>query len=96
MNDYIAINNIKTAYRIIEGEATVVNLKNSTFHTLNSVATFIWEHLDGKNQLKTIVKGIVDEFEVDPVQAEKDCLDFIETLSKEDLIIISSKPIEES
>lgn len=96
LDEYIAINNKKTAYRIIDGEATVVNLNDSIFHTLNPVATFIWQNLDGQKSVKTIIQGIITEFEVDPVIAEKDCLDFIQTLVNEDLVIKSLKPIKES
>lgn len=94
-NSYIAVNNKKTAYRIIDEEATVVNLKDSTFHTLNPVATFIWQQLDGKKQLKTIVDEICLEFDVDENTAKKDCVDFIQALLKEELVSKSSEPIEE-
>ena len=88
-NEYILLNKNKIAYRVIDGEAVIINLKNSELNVLNPVATFIWEHLDGCTKLKEIIKNLTEEFDVDYKTAEKDCLDFIEKLIKENIVIIS-------
>jgi len=81
-------NNEKTAYRIVDGEAVVVNLKDSTFHTLNPVATFIWEQADGQIKAEQIIEKICQEFEVDRVTAEKDCLEFLGELISKGLVVL--------
>jgi hypothetical protein len=93
---YITINEQNTAYRIIDGEAVIVNLKKSTFHTLNPVATFIWDHLDGKAKLEDIAESLSQEFEVDYETSLDDCEDFIRDLLDKDMIILSSQPLEKS
>jgi hypothetical protein len=94
-NKYVAKNNDKTAHRIIDGEAVVVNLTDSTFHTLNPVATFIWQHADGQTSVKEIVQKVCQEFEVDWDIAEKDCLELITELVNKGMLILSPHPLEE-
>jgi hypothetical protein len=96
LDKYVAKNNRKTAYRSINGEAVVVNLKDSTFHTLNPVATFIWEQAEGQFTVKQIIERICQEFEVDRDTAESDCLEFLDALTNKDLVVLSHLPLEEN
>jgi hypothetical protein len=95
LDKYVAKNNEKTAHRIIDGEAVVINLKDSSFHTLNPVATFTWQQADGKTRVKEIVQKMCQEFEVDWDTAEKDCLEFISELVNKDMLVLSPHPLEE-
>ena len=74
---FVSKNEKKVAYRVIDGEAVIVNLENSTFHNLNDVGTFIWEQIHGEVTLNQIIQKICQEFEIDYKIAEKDCLDFL-------------------
>jgi hypothetical protein len=94
LDKYVIKNDEKTAYRIISGEAVVVNLKESTFHTLNPVATFIWEKADGRIKARQMIEKICQEFEVDWNTAEKDCLDFLGELIGKGLVVLSQNPVE--
>lgn len=94
LDEYVNKNNEKTAYRTIDGEAVVVNLKDSTFHTLNPVATFIWEQADGRIKAKEMIEKICQEFEVDWGTAEKDCLEFLGELISKGLVVLSRTPVE--
>ena len=93
LNDYPTKNDEKIAYRIIDDEVIVVNLEKSTFHTLNSVGAYIWQKLDGKTSVQMIIQDLSDEFDVDSETAEKDTIEFINSMLKEDLLIKSSKEI---
>jgi hypothetical protein len=94
LNDYVKKNNEKIAYRVIEDEAVVVNLKESTFHTLNPVGTFIWQQFNGKTAIESIIQRLADEFQIDLDTARLDCLEFINSLVEEDLISLSTYPVE--
>jgi len=94
LDEFAVKNNEKTAYRIIDGEAVVVNLKDSTFHTLNPVATFIWEQADGRIRVEQIIEKICHEFEVDWDTAERDSLEFLGELISKGLLVLSKNPIE--
>ena len=94
LDQYVVKNDEKTAYRIIHGEAVVVNLKESTFHTFNPVATFIWEKADGRIRAGQMIEKICQEFEVDWDTAEKDCLEFLGELISKGLVVLSQNPVE--
>ena len=46
--------------------------------TLNPVAEYIWEELNGRNTLGDILSGILETFDVDPETARMDLMEFIE------------------
>jgi len=88
MDELIKLGFRATPVTLIDGEAVVVNLKDSTFHTLNPVATFIWEQADGQIKAEQIIEKICQEFEVDRVTAEKDCLEFLGELISKGLVVL--------
>ena len=94
LDKYVVKNDEKTAYRIIDGEAVVVNLKDSTFHTLNPVATFIWGQIDGQIKVEQIIEKICQEFEVDWDTAERDSQEFLGELISKGLVVLSQNPVE--
>jgi hypothetical protein len=70
--------NSKSAYRIIDGEAVIVDVTTSMLYSLNSLATLIWEMSDGKTTMKDIVNRIEEEYNVERNVAENDCLEFVD------------------
>ena len=70
---------------------------DSTFFTLNEVATAIWQAADGRTPLSDIVASrICGEFEVDPGQAACDAEQFVNDLSKHGILLVSEHPITTS
>ena len=72
-------------YRKIQDETVLVPIRDSTgdmdaIYNLNEVGAFIWDNLDGGNSLEDVKRGILDEFDVAPEQAEEDLLGFIKEL----------------
>lgn len=57
---------------------------------LNRVGAFIWEQLDGKTRGAAIVDRLVSRFDVERSQAERDYLDFLETLRRLDAVVPAS------
>ena len=51
-----------------------------SIYTLNETGALIWELIDGKIQVKEIKEKIVEEFEVDPEQAEQDLKEHLQQL----------------
>ncbi|MGD8229991.1 MAG: PqqD family protein, partial [Desulfobacteraceae bacterium] len=51
-----------------------------SIYTLNETAARIWELTDGKTQVSQIKEKIVQEFEVDPEQAEQDLKEHLQQL----------------
>ena len=54
----------------------------SHIYTLNPVAARIWELVDGKRRTGDIRDEIINEFEVDPSQAEIDLAEYLRQLEE--------------
>ncbi len=55
--------------------------------SLNKMADYIWESLDGKKRLSDIRNGILDDFHVTKQIADKDLEEFVTDLVSAGLII---------
>jgi hypothetical protein len=72
----------------------IMSAVDSTFFTLNEVATVIWQAADGRTPLSDIVaRKICPEFEVDPDQAGRDAEQFVNELSQHGILLVSEQPI---
>src|SRR5258708_10573368 len=66
------------AARQLAGEMMVMNSMDSTFFTLNDVATAIWQAAAGRTPLRAIVRSrLCDQFDIDPYQAQADAEQFV-------------------
>lgn len=87
----------RIAARMIGGEMMIMSPVDSTFFTLNDVATTIWQAADGKTPLEDIVqKQVCTEFDVEPEVARRDSEQFVADLSQHGILIVSDQPIESS
>ena len=85
------------AARMIGGEMMIMSPIDSTFFTLNEVATVIWQAADGKTPLAEIIDDkICPIFDVSSDQAKEDSESFVEELSKHGILLVSDQPIESS
>jgi len=67
---------------------------DSTFFTLNEVATAIWQAADGVTPLsRIIVDTICERFDVSPEEAKHDAEQFVDDLSRHGILLISEQPI---
>ena len=71
--------------RRIAGELILVPIQQqagsvASIYPLNELARFIWELVDGEKRVRDIRDAIVDEFEVEPEEAETDLVEFLQRL----------------
>ena len=82
------------AARALAGEMMVMNSADSTFFTLNEVATAIFQAADGHTPLREIVRDrICEQFDVDPEQAQADAEEFVDELSGLGILLFSNQPL---
>jgi len=82
------------AARALAGEMMIMNSADSTFFTLNEVATTIFQAADGRTPLREIVRDkICGQFEVDLDEAQADAEQFVAELSGHGVLIVSSQPL---
>jgi hypothetical protein len=82
---------VDVVVRRVGDESVVVPIRSrvgdlDSLFTLNDVASRIWELLDGRRPLDSIIETICDEFEVTPDVAAKDVEDLIRTLADAHLV----------
>ncbi len=85
------------AARLLGDEMMVMSTADSTFFTLNEVASVIWQAADGRTPLSEIVVDkICQEFDVDQEQAQRGADRFVDELSQHGILLVSDKPLIDS
>ncbi|HVO82388.1 MAG TPA: PqqD family protein [Terriglobales bacterium] len=83
------------AARMLGGEMMVMSAVDSTFFTLNEVATAIWQAADGHTPLSEIVaRNICAQFDVEPEVARRDADQFVDALAQHGILLVSDHPLE--
>ena len=85
------------AARMLGGEMMIMSAVDSTFFTLNPVATVIWQAADGRTPLSQIVATrVCAEFEVEPELAARDAEQFVNELSQHGILLVAETPLADS
>ena len=74
------------AYRVYDGQATIVLPERSAVHVLNAIGTEVWNRIDGSRTVAQIVEEVVDEYDVPPEQARRDVLAFVAALQEHGMV----------
>jgi len=81
------------AARMLGGEMMVMSAADSTFFTLNEVASTIWQAADGRTPLSEIVTNkVCQEFDVDRERAQRGADRFVDELSQHGILLVSDQP----
>ena len=84
------------ASRMLGGEMMIMSAVDSTFFTLNPVASVIWQAADGHTPLSEIVEQrICKEFDIEPELARRDAEQFVSQLSEHGILLVSEQPIQD-
>jgi|SRR5438093_10847649 len=78
--------NAHIPWRLIDGEAILLDREEGEVIRLNPVAAEIWATIDGTRTVAEIVAHICSTFEVSERRARKDAEQFIKILLRHDLI----------
>jgi coenzyme PQQ biosynthesis protein PqqD len=74
------------AWRVIEDEAVLIDRDEEEVLRLNSIATEIWQALDGSRSIEEIINQIHHGFDVNRKTAENDVLRFVKELLKREMV----------
>jgi len=74
------------AWRVIEGEAVLVNVRSDEVVHLNPTASFLWSRLDGETDLRTIAREMTSRYQVDEETALADLVEFADRLLGQGLV----------
>ncbi|MFH1776558.1 MAG: PqqD family protein [Candidatus Omnitrophota bacterium] len=77
-------------WRLIEGEAVLVDVDKGDVIYLDEAGAEIWKVIDQKNNEKLLIKEIIShicaQFEVEQTVAEADVLEFLNELAQKEVI----------
>ncbi|MFN3966405.1 MAG: PqqD family protein [Endomicrobiia bacterium] len=78
------------AWRIIDGTACIVTVKDSRLHILNEIGTRIWQVIEKGIEFEDLIEKILQEYEVGPEKLKQDIKEFLDELNSKGLIKIES------
>ena len=84
------LKNEKYPFRIIDGQALIIDPSTNVIKLLNAVGTRIWDLIDGKRTGNEILQNIIDEYEVSSEIAKTDLVKFLQELLAGNIITLSN------
>lgn len=78
--------NTKIPWRLIEGEAVLIDSEEGELIRLNEVGAEIWKLIDGQRTLGNLIEHLVAGFEVSERRARKDVQRFVRRLLRQELV----------
>lgn len=75
----------------IDNETVLLSIEKSHYYGLDPVATRIWELLANESKVADILSSLLLEFEVSQEVCEKDLFAFLQSLARENLILVKNE-----
>ena len=74
------------AWRNVNDEIVILNLKSGEYFTLNDVAQCIWKAITDEKSVEEIKVKIIDEYDVSTERADRDFEEFITGMIEQGLL----------
>jgi hypothetical protein len=71
-------------------ESAILNMKNSVYYGMNAVGTHVWNLIGEPKSVLQLRDALLNEYEVEPSQCERDLLLLLEQMRTEGLIEVTS------
>ena len=71
-------------------EAAILNLKNTVYYGLNPVGARVWSLLQKPRSVGELRDALLEEYDVEAEQCERDLLDLLEKMRSEGLVQVSN------
>jgi hypothetical protein len=84
--------NKDVVWRTLGDDCILLHLESGIYYTLNEEGRMLWEALDGENKLAEIRATIMEQYEVDAGTIQKDLIEIMEDLIKENLVEHDKNP----
>lgn len=87
INSIISKNDSLVASELDDG-LVMMSLENNSYYGLDEIGKRVWEILDNKTSVDNLLLDLMSEYNVSRQECEQDILDLLESLQKENLIVI--------
>jgi hypothetical protein len=76
-----------SAWRMIDGQAVIINSTSQRMRVLNDVGSRVWELVDGRT-LAEVVQTIQNEFDAEPAQIDLEVEEFVHDLVERGMLCV--------
>lgn len=88
MTHAFALNDNNVAWRLVDGEAVIINTKTTYYYSLNQTGTFVWQLLgEQPHSLEQLIEKVAAYYVQPPDSVRADVIAIIEHLEQEELIV---------
>src|SRR5688572_21978027 len=87
MGEHFRLNSPAVVAETLDGEATIVDLKNGTYYALNHSGSFIWDLLVGGASPETITAALAGHYELDTDEAGRAVAALVQELTERGLVV---------
>jgi hypothetical protein len=77
------------AWRNVNEEIVILKLKSGEYYTLNEIGQHIWQGISDQQNVESILKQIVDQFDVTYDKVKEDVMRFLENMLKESIVLLN-------
>ncbi|MFH1459659.1 MAG: PqqD family protein [Candidatus Omnitrophota bacterium] len=84
--DQILIRNKEAAWQEVEDNIVVITQQTKKIHVLSGCGLMLWQRLEQSQTKQDLLQAILDEYEVEPAQAQADLDKFLEEVIAKDII----------
>ncbi|MGN7941330.1 lasso peptide biosynthesis PqqD family chaperone [Virgibacillus sp. 6R] len=77
----------------MDGEKVMLSILNGKYYNLGKIGGVIWDLIEKPISYPELVDSLVNNYDVDRGECEKQVLSFLESLKKEELIVIKEGSI---
>jgi hypothetical protein len=79
---------VRVSFTFVEEEAFLLNMQTNQYYRLDEVGARLWGLLQAGKSLKDSYQALLEEYEVEPDQLERDILKLLEKLKEQGLVEI--------
>jgi len=79
--------NPNTAYRVYDGQATIVLPDRAEVNVLNEIGSLVWERIDGTLTVAQIIDAVLEQCDTTPEVARHDVLEFLHSLRAHGMVV---------
>lgn len=73
-------------FQVLDGQAVVLDLDSGKYFGLNEVGTILWQGLEHGQSLEQITESLMESYEVDRVELQRDLAELVSTLKQRRLL----------
>jgi len=76
----------------LDGEVVILGFSTGSYFSLDQVGAFVWDLIQRPQKVSDIRDAILEEYEIDLMQCERDLITLLEKLIDKQLVDIRAEP----